>query len=176
MKFRTCERCRFLPGSELPCSGAHVVTSCRKSNAKRTLWTWGTRTWAYREDNDCFEIVWGTSIEWSWHQALCRDWLYWTASSSSWTKNYEDEFFLLLGKFWKERRHLQWVIISRYHQLHIQIFCREARQQLHDALSSSCCLLLVWINVFEHPDSSFNSFRFPLSNSKPSQPTTRAQV
>jgi hypothetical protein len=41
-----------------------------------------------------------------------------------------------------------------------------ASRNLHVALSSCCCSLLVSINILEHPDASFNSVQVPQSNSK----------
>jgi len=65
MKFRTCERCRFLPVAELPWPDAHVVTSRGKSDAKRTWWNLGHRSWTYtrREENEGFEFDWGISSD-----------------------------------------------------------------------------------------------------------------
>jgi hypothetical protein len=62
-------------------------------------------------------------------------------------------FALLLRKVSEGKGTHLLIDSTRYLQWHIQISYREAREHLHNSLSSWCCLILISISVLKTPDA-----------------------
>jgi len=166
MKFRMYEGWSLLPVVEFPWKSTHLVSPYGNSNSKPSWCSSRTWTWAYRKDREGFELEWGSSSDWSWHHAVCRHWLKRRASSISWTKNFEDAFFLPLRRLRREMRRFC-ECFSREAFSDTSKFTVVKQANCHDALSSCCLSRFFAVNNLDHPHVTFNSVQVTQWASKP---------